>query len=213
MTEQGQNSAVMVATSDISVRALSAWHTARDCIGGKRPIGPAAVMVATPDTSARALSASQSARGRVPCHLCALSGVLDDCRKHPEKPGYHWLTCNNFHQGEGTWPAPAQAVVCGLCATLTTYARTRGVPATVRSGRVAILLPGALGSPVRGLFGTLLNGHSAHGVHLPVMNDTTWASAAAMITDEVHLAQALKAASALHAEPARHCEQTDLSAQ
>jgi len=66
---------------------------------------------------------------------------------------------------------------------------------------------------VGGLFGTLLNGHSAHGLRLPVMNDTIWATAAGLITDEVHLAQALKAASALHAEPVQHCARTNLSAQ
>jgi len=211
MTEHCQNNVVGYTCPNIP--AAAAWHTVRDCIGGKRVVGPAAVMVATSDTSARALSGAQSAQGRVPCHLCALVGVLDDCRKHPATPGYHWLTCNNVHPGEGMWPAPAQTTACGLCGALTAYAHDAGDPATTRYGRVAILLPGALGTDVGGLFGTLLNGHSARGLHLPVMSDTIWASAAAMITDEVHLAQALKAASALHAEPVQHCAQAGRCAQ
>ena len=149
-------------------------------------------------TTYATLAAEQSKIGGDPCRRCAYRAVLDSLADAIVGPGAHYLMCGATHGG------PTR---CVHCTSLAAYGNARDVLTTTTSGgRVALLLPGAVGTPERSdltLTRMRLAGHSAHGETTQALTLASWAVAADLIARRTVLSEALAVAGALHTAPTR----------
>jgi len=166
------------------------------------------------DGSLVGLAYRQDHEGRTPCWVCAVPAVLDAVAALAVGPGSRHLACDAVHR------PPSRPVRCARCDALVAYAADRPgiLVAKTTAGRVALLIPGAPTalSVAFGLLGTMrLVSAGSAGPDTPVMSVASWAAAADMLSSRVAtperergwhaptLTQALQAAAALHASPAR----------
>ena len=182
-----------LASPAANQRHASCWHIDPYCppeIGPRRAVHGTRGLVA--------LAAAQATRGRAPCSVCAYDTVLAATAvAEPDAPGWHYLACA-LH--ERTAP-------CKRCATLSRYGAATGAVATTnRRGGVALLIPGAGVGLERQwllLIRMELTMRSAPDCDEPAPSSKVWASAAELAANDVPLAKALVAASALHTAPGR----------
>jgi len=134
----------------------------------------------------------QRTDGRSPCRRCALPAVLDNLSAAATRPGYHYLSCDDWHDRS----------TCSTCTSLSKYAASRpGVLATTLNCRVIILLGGAVNGWGGYNHAGDLNVASTDADGPAAVTAPMWAVAAKLLGPATTLGAALGAAAALHADP------------
>jgi len=127
--------------------------------------------------------------GITTCTRCALPAILDEVAAGATTPGYHALICD-LSRTDGA---------CPRCADLSAYAAARGHLSAERTGgHVGVLREGFTALAANSLNTLWLIVKDASG-DLPPVTAPVWATAAELLAGPSTLAEALAAATALHA--------------